>query len=56
MCGFVSLLEVLFSCRREYLRLREVLSDNNGGVASFHQVIFDVFDIFLKSGLRGISP
>ena len=31
---------------------REVLSHNRNRVASFYQAIFEIFDTFLKSGLR----
>ena len=48
-------LEGLFSCRIILLVLREVLSHNYSvRVVSFYRAIFDIFDIFVKVGLRRI--
>ena len=45
----------LFSCRIILLLLREILSHNySARLASFYRTIFDIFDIFLKVGLRRI--
>ena len=46
-------LEGLFSCRIILLVLREVLSHNYSvRVVSLYRAIFDIFDIFVKVGLR----
>ena len=37
------------------LYLTEVLSHNRGMVASFYPAVFEIFDIFLKSDLKGIN-